>query len=331
MRRLAGIVASQPFRTVMTGDASLRRRPMTRVIEPLTKMGAAIHSTDGRAPLDIQGAALTAIRWRPPVASAQIKSALLFAGLRARGTTTVEEVLPTRDHTERAFPAFGLDISVIGREVSVRGGQTGSAPKVPLVVPGDPSTSAVWAAAAAALPGSSVQLRGVGLNPHRLGFLAALERLGARVTIDQTGESAGEPMGTITVAHGSFGSATIGAADVPALIDELPVLAACAALGGRLDVTGASELRVKESDRITALVAGLRALGVNADERPDGFLIDGSRRPRGGTVNAHGDHRLVMAFALVGLGASGSTTIDGAEAVAVSYPGFASDLAELVA
>jgi 3-phosphoshikimate 1-carboxyvinyltransferase len=331
MRLLAGIVASHPFRTVMTGDASLRRRPMTRVIEPLTKMGAAIHSTDGRAPLDIQGAALTAIRWRPPVASAQIKSALLFAGLRARGTTTVEEVLPTRDHTERAFPAFGLDISVIGREVSVRGGQTGSAPKVPLVVPGDPSTSAVWAAAAAALPGSSVQLRGVGLNPHRLGFLAALERLGARVTIDQTGESAGEPMGTITVAHGSFGSATIGAADVPALIDELPVLAACAALGGRLDVTGASELRVKESDRITALVAGLRALGVNADERPDGFLIDGSRRPRGGTVNAHGDHRLVMAFALVGLGASGSTTIDGAEAVAVSYPGFASDLAELVA
>jgi 3-phosphoshikimate 1-carboxyvinyltransferase len=326
MRLLAGIVASHPFRTVMTGDASLRRRPMTRVIEPLTKMGAAIQSADGRAPLDIQGAALTAIRWRPPVASAQIKSALLFAGLRARGTTTVEEVLPTRDHTERAFPAFGLDISVIGREVSVRGGQTGSAPKMPLVVPGDPSTSAVWAAAAAALPGSSVQLRGVGL-----GFLAALERLGARVTIDRTSESAGEPIGTITVAHGTFGSATIGAADVPALIDELPVLAACAALGGRLDVTGASELRVKESDRITALVGGLRALGVNADERPDGFLIDGSRRPHGGTVNAHGDHRLVMAFALVGLGATGSTTIDGAEAVAVSYPGFASDLAELVA
>jgi 3-phosphoshikimate 1-carboxyvinyltransferase len=331
MRLVAGIVASHPFRTVMTGDASLRRRPMTRVIEPLTTMGAAIQSTGGRAPLDIQGAALTAIRWRPPVASAQIKSALLFAGLRARGTTTIEEVLPTRDHTERAFPAFGLDISVIGREVSVRGGQTATAPDRPLTVPGDPSTGAVWAAAAAALPGSSVELRGVGLNPHRLGFLTALEQLGAEVTVDQTGESAGEPIGTITVAYGEAGSATIGAEDVPALIDELPVLAACAALGGRLDVSGAGELRVKESDRITALVTGLRALGVDASERPDGFLIDGARRPRGGVADAQGDHRLVMAFALVGLGATGPTTIDGADAVAVSYPGFASDLAELVA
>jgi 3-phosphoshikimate 1-carboxyvinyltransferase len=331
MRLLAGIVASHPFRTVMTGDESLSRRPMTRVIEPLTAMGAFIQSAGGRAPLEIRGAELRGITWRPPVASAQIKSAILLAGLRAHGTTTVDEDLPTRDHTERAFPAFGLDISVSGRRVSISGGQVPTAPSGPLTVPGDPSSAAVWAAAAAALPGSVVRLEGVGLNPLRLGFLGALERLGARVTIRQTGEMAGEPVGTIEVAHGGQGAVVIGAAEVPALIDELPVLAACAALGGRLDVSGAAELRVKESDRITALVSGLRALGVEADERPDGFVVAGTRRPRGGTVDAMGDHRLVMAFALVGLGASAPTIVQGADAVAVSYPNFEADLAGLVA
>ena len=330
MRLLTGIVASYPIRTVMTGDASLRRRPMTRVIEPLTAMGATIQSTEGRAPLEIQGGPLAGISWSPPVASAQIKSALLSAGLRAEGVTTVDEVLPTRDHTERAFPAFGIDISVIGRRVSVRGGQSPTAPLQILSVPGDPSTGAVWAAAAAALPGSSVRLEGCGLNPHRLGYLAALERLGARITVRQTGETAGEPIGVIEVAHLGHGAMVITAADVPALIDELPVLAARAALGGRLDVSGAAELRVKESDRISALVSGLRTLGVDAEERPDGFRIDGARQPRGGTVQAHDDHRLVMAFALVGLGASAPTIIEGAEAVNVSYPGFVADMAELV-
>ena len=330
MRLLAGIVASYPIRTVMTGDASLRRRPMTRVIEPLTAMGAAIQSADGRAPLDIQGGPLTGIAWSPPVASAQIKSALLFAGLRAQGVTTVSERLPTRDHTERAFPAFGIDISVIDRRVSVRGGQSATAPRGTLTVPGDPSTGAVWAAAAAALPGSSVRLEGCGLNPHRLGYLAALERLGARVDVRQTDETAGEPIGVIEVGHGDHGAMVISAADVPALIDELPVLAARAALGGRLDVSGAAELRVKESDRISALVSGLRTLGVDAEERPDGFRIEGTRQPRGGTVQAHDDHRLVMAFALVGLGSSAPVTIEGAEAVNVSYPGFGGDMAELV-
>ncbi|HUL74644.1 MAG TPA: 3-phosphoshikimate 1-carboxyvinyltransferase [Vicinamibacterales bacterium] len=331
MRLLAGIVASYPFRTVMTGDESLSRRPMTRVIEPLTAMGATIQSTNGRAPLDIHGARLRGITWHPPVASAQIKSAVLLAGLRAQGTTAVEEDLPTRDHTERALPAFGIDISVSGRRASLAGGQVPTAPAGVLTVPGDPSSAAVWAAAAAALPGSSVRLEGVGLNPLRLGFLRALEHLGARVTIEQTGEMAGEPIGAIEVAHGDRGAAVIAAPDVPSLIDELPVLAACAALGGRLDVSGAAELRVKESDRITALVSGLRALGVEADERPDGFVVAGTRRPRGGTVDAVGDHRLVMAFALVGLGASAPTVVRGAEAVAVSYPGFEADLAGLVA
>jgi 3-phosphoshikimate 1-carboxyvinyltransferase len=330
MRLLAGIVASFPIRTVMTGDASLSRRPMTRVIEPLTAMGAAIHSNGGRAPLDIQGGSLSGISWTPPVASAQIKSALLLAGLRASGVTTVEEHLPTRDHTERAFPTFGIDISVSGLRASVRGGQMPVAPARTLAVPGDPSTGAVWAATAAALPGSSVRLEGCGLNPHRLGYLAALERLGARVEIRQTDESAGEPVGVIEVAYGDSGDAVIGARDVPALIDELPVLAGRAALGGRLDVSGAAELRVKESDRISALVSGLRTLGVDAEERPDGFRIAGTRRPHGGTVHAHGDHRLVMAFALVGLGSTAPTVIEGAEAVSVSYPGFEADMAGLV-
>jgi 3-phosphoshikimate 1-carboxyvinyltransferase len=331
MRLLAGLVASYPIATRMIGDASLSRRPMLRVIEPLTTMGAVIRSNNGRAPLDIDGGALTGIRWRPPVASAQIKSAVLLAGLRARGTTIVDEVLPTRDHTERALPTFGIDISVSGHEVAIAGGQAPVAPAGPLTVPGDPSSAAVWAAAAAALAGSSVRLEGVGLNPHRLGFLKALERLGARVSIEQRHEQAGEPVGVIEVAYGAPASAVIGPSDVPALIDELPVLAACAAFGGRLDVSGASELRVKESDRITALVDGLRTLGVDADERPDGFLIDGRRQPRGGIVDAHGDHRLVMAFALVGLGASAPTIIHGAEAVSISYPGFEADLAGLVA
>jgi 3-phosphoshikimate 1-carboxyvinyltransferase len=204
------------------------------------------------------------------------------------------------------------------------------APARTLAVPGDPSTGAVWAATAAALPGSSVRLEGCGLNPHRLGYLAALERLGARVEIRQTDESAGEPVGVIEVAYGDSGDAVIGARDVPALIDELPVLAGRAALGGRLDVSGAAELRVKESDRISALVSGLRTLGVDAEERPDGFRIAGTRRPHGGTVHAHGDHRLVMAFALVGLGSTAPTVIEGAEAVSVSYPGFEADMAGLV-
>ena len=203
-----------------------------------------------------------------------------------------------------------------------RAGQTASAPVDTLEVPGDPSSAAVWAVAASALSGSSVVIDGVLLNPRRLGFVKALQALGADISVITTGEVAGEPVGSLRVRHLGHGSCAIAGRDVPDLIDELPVLAARAALGGTLDVRGASELRVKESDRISALVKGLRALGVDADERPDGFIVDGARRPTGGVVDAAGDHRLVMAFALVGLGASGPTTIHGADVVAVSYPGF---------
>jgi 3-phosphoshikimate 1-carboxyvinyltransferase len=331
MRLLAGLLAGCPFAATLLGDASLSRRPMRRIIEPLTAMGATITSSDGCAPLHITGARLAGIVWRPAVASAQIKSAVLLAGLSAEGDTVVHEPAPTRDHTERAFPSFGLTIRTDAATCSLRGPQQAVAPAAPLQVPGDPSSAAVWAAAAAALPGSEVAVQEVGLNPHRLGFLAALERAGAIVTIEPSHEAAGEPVGTLRVRHGGHADVVIGAAEVPGLFDELPVLAARAALGGSREVSGAAELRVKESDRITALVTGLRALGVDAEERADGFLIAGRRRPTGGTADAAGDHRLVMAFALVALGATGPSVITDAGAVAVSYPDFAGDLARLSA
>jgi 3-phosphoshikimate 1-carboxyvinyltransferase len=330
MRLLSGLVAAHPFTSTLIGDASLQRRPMRRVIDPLVAMGAHIMSDDGRAPLTIMGGTLTGLAWTPPVPSAQIKSAILLAGLHASGTTTVTELAPTRDHTERALPLFGLSCEVSGPHVRVAGGQRATPARTRLRVPGDPSSAAVWAAAAAAIPGSSVRIRGVALNPRRLGFLQALTRLGAEVTVSQDSEEGTEPVGTITVTYGDCRDTTIEAAEVPGLIDELPVIAACAAAGRRLEVSGAEELRVKESDRITALVTGLRALGVPAEERHDGFVIDGRTRATGGRADAVGDHRLVMAFAIVGLGASGPTRIDSADSVAVSYPAFARDLQALV-
>ncbi len=336
LRLLSGLLAAGTFRAELTGDASLRRRPMRRVIDPLAAMGARIDATDGRAPLRIEGQRLTAIDYTLPVASAQVKSALMLAGLRATGTTTIREPHRTRDHSERAFPRFGLRADVDDQTIRVPGGQDGTAPgDDELVVPGDPSTAAVWAAAAAALPGSTVTLTDVCLNPRRTGFISVLERLGARVDVTVTSgdvaAGAPEPVGTIRVSHGGHGATIISPEEVPDLIDELPVLAARAALGGSLEVSGASELRVKESDRITALVDGFRRLGVDAEERADGFRVVGSRPPSGGVVDAAMDHRLVMAFTIVGLGASGPTTITGADAVAISYPAFARDLAALTA
>jgi 3-phosphoshikimate 1-carboxyvinyltransferase len=307
---------------------------MRRVIDPLTAMGARIESTEGRAPLVISGGNLQAITWKSPVPSAQVKSAIMLAGLTAPGTTTVIEPMATRDHSERAFPAFGLtsvtrphgERSEVA--VSVTGGQIAVAPADTLQVPGDPSTAAVWAAFAAALPGSSVELTGVCLNPGRLGFVPALRRMGAVIEIDVQGEICGEPVGVMRISHGEHRSTVITADEVPSLIDELPVLAARAALGGGLEVSGASELRVKESDRITALVTGFRSMGVDAVERPDGFVIEG-RHPSGGTADAAGDHRLVMAFTLVALGSAGPSTVTDAGAVAVSYPDFVRDLTRL--
>lgn len=328
-RLLAGMVAGRPFRSRLVGDASLSRRPMRRIIDPLTAMGATIHSRDGRPPLEILGAPLTGVDWTTPVASAQIKSAILLAGLSARGTTTVHEALPTRDHTERAFALFGIRAHSAPGLCRVEGGQIPTAPSGTLRVPGDPSSAAAWAAIAASRPGWSIEVEGVCLNPFRLGFVEALARMGAKVSRHESSRLGGEPVGTIKITGGAPKPATIEPALVPSLIDELPVLAAAGALAGGLSVTGAEELRVKESDRISALALGFRQLGVRLTERPDGFEVPGGQRPLGGEVDAHLDHRLVMAFAVLALSATGPTRITGADAVAVSYPAFHADLLAL--
>jgi len=328
MRMLSGVVAAHSFTSTLVGDGSLSRRPMRRVIAPLTAMGARMEAaTGGRPPLIVHGRELHGIDFEPEVPSAQVKSAVLLAGLQASGTSRITERISTRDHTERALTAFGVTISRENSRVSLAGGQR----LQPLVarVPGDISSAAFFAAAAAALPGSDVTVERVGLNPSRLGLLAVLRRFGATVDDKDTDIWQGEPVGCIRVRADHVGSVEIGPEEVPALIDELPVLAALATAGGELRVTGASELRVKESDRITSLVQGLRALGAEAEELPDGFHIHGRRRLTGGLVNAQQDHRLAMAFAIAGLSASGPVTIEGAEAIAVSYPTFFDDLERL--
>jgi 3-phosphoshikimate 1-carboxyvinyltransferase len=329
MRLLAGLVSGHPFRTVITGDASLSRRPMRRVIAPLTEMGAAIHAVDGRPPLTVDGGALRGITYRPDVPSAQVKSSLMLAGLHATGRTVVIEPAATRDHTERALAAFGVEVERNGLEVAVAGGQRPQGRD--LAVPGDISGAAFWGALAAGLPGSRIEMRGVGLNPSRTSMLDILRRAGAGVEAAMAHEQAGEPIGTVVVSGADLRSFTIDASEVPGLIDELPALGALGALlpqGSMMEVRGAAELRVKESDRISALASGFRALGAAVTEFPDGFRIE-ARPLHGATVDAAGDHRLAMAFAVAACGASTPTTITGAAAVDVSYPGFFQELERL--
>ena len=328
MRMLAGVVAAHPFVSTMFGDASLSRRPMRRIMGPLAQMGATLTALPGdRPPLTVHGAALTGIRFAPDTPSAQVKSAVLLAGLQAEGETTVIEPASTRDHTERALTAFGATVGLSGRTISLSGGQrlTGR----PLVVPGDISSAAFMAVAAAALPGSDVSIVHVGLNPSRSALLDVLRRFGADVEATVDDVLNGEPIGRLRIRHGVMRDLVITPDEVPEVIDELPVLATLGTYGGSVTVSGAGELRVKESDRIAELVAGLRAMGADAEERPDGFQIRAGARLRGGTVHARHDHRLAMAFAVAALGASGDTVIEGADAVAVSYPGFFADLDRL--
>jgi 3-phosphoshikimate 1-carboxyvinyltransferase len=335
IRMLAGVLAGHGFSSTIVGDASLSRRPMRRVIEPLERMGARIDSSEGRPPLTIHGADLHAITHRPDIPSAQVKSAVLLAGLHANGITSVVEPAATRDHTERAIVAFGGRVTIEGSTISVAGGQR----LVPrdLDVPGDFSSAAFWLVAAAALPGSRVEIEDVGLNPTRTALLDVLRRFGARVTAEPTTSDAGEPRGRVIVEGERTGAIDVAPEEVPALIDELPAIAALAAHGGTVTVRGASELRVKESDRIAALVAGLRALGIHADERPDGFTVGGGTtasggpgRPVGGVADARDDHRMAMAFAIAALAADRPSTIEGADAVGISYPEFFDTLHRLV-
>jgi 3-phosphoshikimate 1-carboxyvinyltransferase len=328
LRMLAGILAAHPFSTTMTGDGSLRRRPMRRIIEPLERMGAVIDAADGRPPLTIHGRRpLEAIFFEPQVASAQVKSAVLLAGVHAQGTTAVRESVGTRDHTERALAQFGLPVHTDGGTVSVTGG--GRLTACDLDVPGDVSSAAFWMVAAAALPDSEVVVTDVGLNPTRTGIVEVLRRMGADVQVVADPGSTTEPRGTLTVRHGELRAVTIEPDEVPGVIDELPVLGALATHGGELHVTGAQELRVKESDRISALADGFRRMGADIVEAPDGFTIRGHHRLRGGEVDARHDHRLAMAFAIAALGASGPTIVHDAGAAAVSYPEFFSVLDSL--
>jgi 3-phosphoshikimate 1-carboxyvinyltransferase len=328
MRLMAGVLAAHPFTATLTGDASLSRRPMGRVVAPLSEMGARLEAAQGhRPPLIVHGGSLRAIEYRPEVPSAQVKSAVLLAGLQATGATSVVEQAATRDHTERALQAFGASVTLEGRRVTLRGGQALTARE--LTVPGDLSSAAFPAVAAAALAGSDITIEGVGLNPSRAAILDVLRRFGALVDAEVDDVRLGEPIGRLRVRAGALEDVEIRPDEVPLVIDELPVLAALATHGGSLTVSGAAELRVKESDRIASLVSGLRAMGAEAEERPDGFAISGARRLTGGAVDAHGDHRLAMAFAVAALGATGPTSISGADVVAVSYPSFFDDLDRL--
>ena len=328
MRMLAGILSAQPFTSRIAGDESLSRRPMRRVIEPLERMGARIASNEFCPPLSVQGTNdLTAIDFQTEVPSAQVKSAVLLAGLHASGETRVTETVLTRDHTERGLKAFGVDVSRSGLTVAIRGGQRPHAAN--LQVPGDISSAAFWMVAAASLPGSEVIVEHVGLNPTRTAIIDVLRRMGAAIDVEHGPGTEAEPIGRIVVRYGRQQAIVIGPDEVPGLIDELPVLAALATHGGDLHVTGAKELRVKESDRISDLAKGFRRMGAAIEEFPDGFHVRGDRRLSGGEVNACNDHRLAMAFAIAALGASGSTTIHDAGAAAVSYPEFFSVLESL--
>jgi 3-phosphoshikimate 1-carboxyvinyltransferase len=328
MRMLAGVLTAHPFDSTMIGDESLSRRPMRRVILPLEQMGARISSNEGRPPLIIAGVASpTPIDFEPEVPSAQVKSAVLLAGLHSEGVTRVREAIATRDHTERALAAFGVHVVRETRGASVRGGQRLQAQQ--LSVPGDMSSAAFWMVAAASLSGSEIVIDHVGLNASRTGIIDILKRMGAVVSIEGDDRGPGEPVGTVTVRHGGLASTEIAPGEVPGVIDELPVLGALATHGGELHVTGAGELRVKESDRISALADGFRRMGGDIEEFPDGFHISGRARLKGGEVDARHDHRLAMAFAIAALGASGPTVIHDAGAAAVSYPEFFSVLESL--
>ncbi len=329
IRLLAGVVAAHPFRTTIGGDESLSRRPMRRVLTPLTQMGARVEAPDDRPPLTIFGADLRGIEYRPDTPSAQVKSAVLLAGLQARGRTRVIEPVPTRDHTERALAAFGATVGLREGSVEIEGGQRLRACTID--VPGDISGAAFWAVLAAGRPGSEIEIASVGLNPSRVALLEILRRAGADVAATVEQEINGEPVGTLRIASAVLRSFAIAPAEVPAVIDEIPAFAALGALlpeGQMMEVRGASELRVKESDRIARLGEGLRALGATVEEYQDGFRIV-ARKLSGGTADSAGDHRLAMAFAIAATGAANPTIITSAGAVDVSYPGFFEELQRL--
>jgi 3-phosphoshikimate 1-carboxyvinyltransferase len=332
MRLLAGILSGQEFRSTVDGDASLRRRPMRRVMDPLTKMGARFAARDGGfAPLEIDGAKLSAIEYTLPVPSAQVKSAVLLAGLFAHGVTSVIEPIRTRDHTELALAEFGARVDHEGRAIRVHGrphlkGRS-------LVVPGDLSSAVFFLTAAMVLPESSIVVHNVGLNPTRSAVLDVLGTMGAPVSLISVRIENGELVGDVAVSHEPLKGGVIEGDVIAQLIDELPAIAVLGPYTEQgIEIRNAAELRVKESDRIAALAENLRRMGAEVEELPDGLRVAGrsAGRLHGAEIDPHGDHRMAMAFAVAALGAEGDTIIRDAECAAVSYPEFFNTLERLV-
>ena len=332
MRLLAGVLASQKFDSVLVGDESLSGRPMGRVMIPLGEMGAQIDARgekEGCAPLHISGGSLKAIEYDMPVASAQVKSAVLLAGLFAPDTTVVYQPATTRDHSERLLNYFGVEVVTEGNRISIEGGQKVTARD--LVVPGDVSSAAFWIVAAAVTPGSKLTLTNVGLNPTRTAIITVLKRMGARITDTIEHEDGGEPRGVIEIEGGTLTGTEILPEEVPNLIDEVPILAVAGALSeGTMTIRNAHELRVKETDRIDTVVKNLRAMGGQIEEFDDGMVIPGGQKLQGAQLDSYGDHRIAMAFAIAGLLAeSGETTIVNTACVNTSYPTFSQHLAKI--
>ena len=330
-RLITGILAFQEGRFELVGDESLSSRPMDRVVVPLTRMGASITATDGHLPLVIEGSELKGIEYELPVASAQVKSAILLAGIGARGKTTVVEPTPTRDHTELMLEAAGVRVRRKGHAVGVEPAKSLHLDEV--LVPGDISSAAPFLVAAALLPGSSLTVHDVGINPRRAGLLDVLERMGVRVGVLNKRRIAGELVGDIEVTGTHELVPTwVGADEVPRLVDELPLVALLGAFAhGQTRVSGAEELRTKESDRVETVTAALHAIGVRIEPLDDGFVVRGTpARPRGGTVDAAGDHRIAMLGAVAGVVSREGVRLEGAESISVSFPGFF-DLLQTVA
>jgi 3-phosphoshikimate 1-carboxyvinyltransferase len=324
MRLVSGVLSGNPFFSVLTGDSSLRSRPMARVIRPLGLMGAEISArADNRyPPLAIRGKRLTPIEYEMPVASAQVKSSLLLAGLYSEGYTRITEPVKSRDHTERMLPAFGGDLKVEGLTVIVKGGRDLS--PVEMEVPGDFSSAAFFIVASLIIPGSEIVVKNVGINPTRTGLLDVLGKMGAGIEITNARNISGEPVADIFCRGGApLKSVQISGETIPSLIDEFPILCiAAASAEGTTVIRGAEELRVKESDRIKSMASELGKMGVEIEENPDGLSIRGSRELKGAEVESHGDHRIAMAMAVAALEAKGTTIIDGASVVNISFPGF---------
>jgi 3-phosphoshikimate 1-carboxyvinyltransferase len=322
MRLMAGLLAGQPFATTLDGSEQLRRRPMGRITQPLRLMGADITDHDGRAPLQIRPAQLTGIDYHLPVASAQVKSALLLAGLYARGTTRITEPGPTRDHTERMLRAMGVPVETSGRQISLAPAEKPLEP-LDLHVPGDFSSAAFLIVAAMIVPQAEITLTATGINDTRTGLLDVLSGMGGQVRLDRRSQTGGEPVVDLTASFSELHGIEVGGETVVRTIDEIPIWAVAATqAAGQSTIQDAAELRVKEVDRISLLAAELRKMGGQISEQPDGFTVTGPTRLAGAAVDSHGDHRLGMALAVAGLAAVGPTGILNAGCIADSFPGF---------